>query len=138
MVEAPSENLLSKQIIQGLNDKNLAVVPSRYISTQTNANGSVVLTFNRLNGNTSHIIHISAECVLPYNPRLAMTDSEVLHIPIKTVANLNLRNGQTELITVLDSVNKEMSSAVQKHIKENALKTNINSKKKEAVRIIRK
>ena len=70
----PSPTLLSKQVIQGLNGNNSQVLASQYVFTKTNDNGSVTFEFKKLNGNTSYTVHIAAESVLPYKPRLAMTD----------------------------------------------------------------
>jgi hypothetical protein len=144
ILPTPSADLLSNQIVSGLDDKNNKVVASQYISTQTNMNGSVEFTFNKLNGNTSYTIHISAECVLPYTPRIAMTDSEVVHLPINTFPNLNLHKSSTQMVDVLKAaeenkaVDKGWSDAVEKHIKENSLRSGIQNKSKSSVRVIRK
>jgi hypothetical protein len=138
ILPAPSASLLSKQVISGFDGSNTAVAASQYISTQTNLNGSVTLQFKKLNGNVSYVVHISAESILPYTPRLAMTDSEVVHINVTTMPNLNLRNSQQRIVEILSQYDPEMSAIVDQHIKANNMKTNINKNNKGRVRVVRK
>lgn len=137
ILPVPSANLLSNQVVSGLDNANNKVVASQYVATQTNANGSVEFTINKLNGNTSYVVHISAECVLPYSPRLAMTDSEVVHLPITTYPNLNLHSSSKQLVDVLKTVDAGWSKDVEKHLQENSLRTGINNKTKSSVRVVR-
>jgi hypothetical protein len=60
ILPTPSPNLLSNQVISGLDYNNNPVLVSQYVSTQTNVNGSVEFSFIKLNGNTSYVVHISA------------------------------------------------------------------------------
>lgn len=138
ILPAPSATLLSKQVIGGLDGSNNAVAASQYISTQTDSNGSVSLKFSKLNGNVSYVVHISAESVLPYTPRLSMTDSEVVHLPLTTMPNLNLRSSQQNIVNILAKYDKEMSEIVDQHIKANNMKTSINQNKKDRVRVVKK
>ena len=78
IVEAPSNNLLSAQIIGGYNQDNQAV-DSQHFSGKviTNSSGSGEMTFTLLNSNTTYLIFVSAESPTPFQPRLTVPDSAV-------------------------------------------------------------
>lgn len=86
----PTNNTLSKQVINGLDASNVAVVSQHYAAVTTDQSGIANLTFTLLSDNTSYTVFVSAECVLPFQPRLAFADTEVYAVPAQTKLNLNL------------------------------------------------
>jgi hypothetical protein len=74
----PTARPLSSQVIHGLDASNKAVATQHYAVATTDPSGIAKLSFTLLNDNSSYTVFISAECVLPFKPRLALGDSEVL------------------------------------------------------------
>ena len=60
---------------------------------------------------------MTAECVLPYNPRAQLLDSEVLKQSVKTTANLNVANNGERIIEQLKEIkNDKLAQAVKEHL----------------------
>lgn len=90
MLPNPTNRPQSQQVIKGLDANNKAVVSQSYVSILSDASGVGYLSFTLLNDNTNYTVFVSAECVLPFTPRLALNDSEVLELQVTTKVNLNL------------------------------------------------
>lgn len=70
-----TQNALSSQILAGMDQSNTAVVAQHYISIQSDDSGSATFKFTNLKDNTQYNIYLTAQCVLPYNPRLQLSDA---------------------------------------------------------------
>lgn len=92
----PTSNLtaLSSQIIAGVDPTNIAVASQHYVSTQTDENGTSTFSFTLLSDETNYTIFVSAQCVLPYTPRVQLGDNETLSLNVTTQVNLNLMKNQ--------------------------------------------
>jgi hypothetical protein len=67
--------LLTKQIINGVNKENVKLNATHRVATQTNDEGIATLEFRLLSEKTDYEIFVTAECVLPYEPRAQLLDS---------------------------------------------------------------
>ena len=67
--------LQTKQIIDGVNRENVKVNSTHRVTTQTNEEGMAILEFRLLSEKTDYEIFVTAECVLPYEPRARLLDS---------------------------------------------------------------
>ena len=71
----PTNQSLSSQVIKGLKTDNTPVVNQSYVAILSDPSGTANLTFTLLKDNTSYTVFISAECVLPFTPRLAFNNT---------------------------------------------------------------
>ena len=80
----------------------------------SNDNGQASITFTLLTDNTTYQIFVSAECPLPFEPRLALADNQVLTTTITTQLNPNLiRNQEQAILTILNE-NPTLGEEAQK------------------------
>jgi hypothetical protein len=105
----PTARPLSSQVIHGLD-------ASHYAVATTDPSGIAKLSFTLLNDNSSYTVFISAECVLPFKPRLALGDSEVLSVGLQTKVNLNLMKNEKDAVSVISQVNPALAEEVKKHM----------------------
>ena len=107
--------MLSVQVINGYDQNNIAVDGQHYSSATTDGSGSVELEFTLLVPNTSYIIFVSAEGVVPYTPRLQLPDAQVQRKEVQTGVNMNLMDSRE---TIIESLEKfpELAEAVAIHI----------------------
>jgi hypothetical protein len=98
----PTGQALSQQVIKGLNANNTAVVSQSYVSVLSDPSGVANLTFTLLNDNSSYTVFISAECVLPFTPRLAFSNSDVLSVQVQTKVNLNLMRNSERAVEIIE------------------------------------
>ena len=90
IIENAKANLTSDQIINGLDENNTAVIPQHYKNVTSKNRGFVTIGFNLLKDQTNYTIFVSAESPMPYPPRLALDDTQVLNKFITTPRNTNL------------------------------------------------
>lgn len=108
VLENDNSTLLSAQVINGLNENNTNVIIQHYINITTDSTGSAKITFNLLTDNSTFYISVSAECPLPYAPRLALADSNVLTASFSTPMNPNLMKNQQNVVSYITSQNKTL------------------------------
>lgn len=94
-------NLLSEQVINGLDENNSPVVTQHYANVTTDDSGLASITFRLLDDNSTYQISVSAECPLPYSPRLALSNSQVLKTSFLTPLNPNLIRNKEEAIAAI-------------------------------------
>lgn len=105
----PTNTTLSKQVIRGLDANNLPAVNQSYVSVLSDTSGVAYLNFTLLKDNTQYTIFVSAECVLPFTPRLAFSDSEVLSLPVQTKVNLNLMKNADQAVSVIAEYDEDLA-----------------------------
>lgn len=90
---------MSSQVINGLDANNNLLVTQQFSNVTSDSDGLAILTFSLLNDNTTYSIYISAECVLPFQPRLRLDDSAILSAQVTTPLNLNLMKNSDKAVT---------------------------------------
>lgn len=98
IVKNSTENLQTDQIIEGLNASNEAIDIEHIASGTTNSFGQINITFTLLDGETNYSIFITAECILPYVPKLKLEDANVKRIDVTTHKNYNFVQNQEGLV----------------------------------------
>lgn len=114
----PTNKTLSSQAINGSDANNNPVVSQHYAAVTSDLSGVAVLNFTLLTDNSSYTIFISATCVLPFVPRLSLSDSEVMSISAQTKINLNLKRNQDQAVSVIKDVNPALAEQVRIHIEK--------------------
>lgn len=100
---------LSSQIAKGLDSDNNKLVDQQFVFTTTNSEGVANLTFTLLDDNSTYTVYITAECVLPFTPRIRLSDAEVLSVVIATKLNLNLKKNEDQAKEYLKSFNPKLA-----------------------------
>ena len=101
IVPEPTEDLLSAQIAEGYDAENVPVQAEHFASGTTDDSGLIDLTFTLLSDSTNYTVFFTAECVLPYEPRIRIEDDEVRQVNFKTRKNLNLMNAEENVVEEL-------------------------------------
>lgn len=114
ILENSSSNLLSTQVIHGLNENNTEIIWQHYANVTTDSDGVAVISFKLLNDNSYYTISVSAECQLPFSPRLALSDSSVMKKTFKTMVNPNLSKNQDQAIEVIKGENAKLGEEAEK------------------------
>lgn len=128
-MEKPTQDLLSAQVVQGYDQDNEKVDVQHYSSVTSSSSGTAELEFTLLSSDTDYSIFVSAESVVPYNPRLRVPNEDVEQKDVKTGMNLNLMNSEESILNSLKD-NPELADAVSKHISSMKNKKQINSQGK--------
>lgn len=116
IIADPTNRTLSSQVINGSDANNNAVVSQHYSAVTSDTSGVAILTFTLLSDNTSYTVFISASCVLPFVPRLSLSDSEVVSVSVKTMLNLSLKKNQGQVIDVIKDINPSLADKVRVQI----------------------
>lgn len=116
IIPYPTNNTLSSQVINGSDPNNNAVVSQHYSAVTSSTSGVATLTFTLLSDNTYYIVFISASCVLPFVPRLSLSDNEVVSVSTKTMLNLSLKKNQGQVIDVIKDINPSLADKVRVQI----------------------
>ena len=80
IVDATSADLLSVQIAEGYNADNIKVDPEHYSFGTTDSKGKINLNFTLLEGKKKYKVYVTAESVVPYTPRIRLSDSQTKFI----------------------------------------------------------
>jgi len=83
------------------------------------------MTFTLLNDNTSYTIFVTAECLLPFQPRLSLDNNQILSQKVTTQVNLNLMKNQNEAFNVINQIDPALAQVVKDHITNTNLKNAI-------------
>ena len=113
IIANPTNRTLSSQVINGSDANNNAVVSQFYSAVTSDTSGVALLTFNLLADNSSYTVFISASCVLPFVPRLSLSDDEVVSVSVKTMLNLSLKKNQGQVIDVIKNINPSLADKVR-------------------------
>jgi hypothetical protein len=111
----PTNQTISSQVIKGLNTDNTPVVNQSYVAILSDQSGTANLTFTLLKENTSYTVFISAECVLPFTPRLAFNNTDVISVQAQTQLNLNLMKNEKQVVKVLEDYDPKFAEEVRIH-----------------------
>lgn len=71
-----------------------------------------------MDADTDYKVYVTAECVVPYEPRQRIPDSSVQSVAVKTGQNLNLKGNQDTVVTKIKEINPDLGNAVEQHIKD--------------------
>lgn len=125
IVPNPTNATLSSQIIAGVDCNNKPVVSQHYFKALTDQNGDVEIKFTLLSDNTTYTVFVTAECVLPFTPRLSLSDSEVMSKVVTTQVNINLMKNKEHAVEVIKKVDPKLAESVKEHIANTELKNAI-------------
>lgn len=98
IVPIPTNNLLSAQVAGGFDQDNNKVITQHFQYAVTDTKGYVELEFTLLEANTSYSVFMTAENVVPYQPRQRIADADVQSLEIKTGVNLNLKDSEKTVV----------------------------------------
>ena len=115
ILENDNNPLLSAQVIKGLNENNTQVITQHYVNVTSDVNGFALITFQLLKDNSTYKISVSAECPLPYGPRLALSDTNVLTASFNTTINPNLHKNKDAVISSIAKQNPALAAEAKKH-----------------------
>lgn len=112
IVPTPTNDLLSAQIAGGYDQDNNKVAAQHFKSSITSSEGYVELEFTLLQSDTSYKVYVTAESLVPYEPRQRMPDTEVRSILIKTGQNLNLKDSEELIVAKIKEIKPDLAVAV--------------------------
>lgn len=116
IIANPTNRTLSSQVINGSDANNNAVVSQHYSAVTSDTSGVATLTFTLLTDNTYYTVFVSASCVLPFVPRVSLSDSEVVSVSTKTMPNLSLKKNQGQVVDVIKEINPALAEKVRVQI----------------------
>ena len=75
----------------------MALDSQHVASGTTNRRGRIELNFTLLQGQKDYVVFVTAECPLPYNPRIRIADSNVARQDVTTPRDLTLFTTKDEV-----------------------------------------
>ena len=84
------------------------------------------MDFTLLEGEKNYTIFVTAECVLPYEPRVRLDDSQIAKKEVETHKNLNLWDTQDDIASYIEKLNQQLAAFIRYHQSNNKAKKRMN------------